>query len=67
MDIFYGICYGRRGGVEGGGVLLAINVFFRISPWLSKRDLDIVWALYYIHIVVEVTMNMAEYTSSCQF
>ena len=35
-------------------------------PILSKRVLHIVWALYYIHIVVEVTMNMAEYTSSWQ-
>ena len=34
---------------------------FRIIPRLSKRVLHIVWALCYIHIVVEVTMNMAEY------
>ena len=33
---------------------------------MSKRVLHIVWALYYIRIVVEVTMNMAEYTSSWQ-
>ena len=32
---------------------------------LPKRVFHIVWALYYI--VVEVTMNMTEYTSSCQF
>ena len=36
---------------------------FRIVPLLSKHVLHIVWALYYIHIVVEVTMNMAEYTT----
>ena len=31
-----------------------------------KRVLHIVGALYYIHTVVEVTMNMAKYTSSWQ-
>ena len=51
MDIFYGIYHER-------GVLRAI---------LSKLFLYIVWALYYIQIVVEVTTNMAEYSSSCQF
>ena len=39
---------------------------FRIIPWLLKRVLHIVWALYYAYIVVEVTMNMAKYTSSWQ-
>ena len=37
----------------------------RIIPCLSKRVLHIVWALY-IQKVVEVTMIMAEYTSSRQ-
>ena len=37
----------------------------RIIPCLSKRVLHIVWALY-IQKVVEVTMIMAEYTSSWQ-
>ena len=32
-----------------------------------KRVLHIIWALYYIHKVVSVTKDMAEYTSSCQF
>ena len=35
-------------------------------PLLSKPVLHIVWALYHIHIVVEVTMNMAAYTISWQ-
>ena len=37
----------------------------RIIPCLSKLVLHIVWALY-IQKVVEVTMIMAEYTSSWQ-
>ena len=57
--------------IEGGGVSRAIKVFFfkflqkpsRITPWLPKRVLHIVWALYYVYIVDEVTMNMAEYGS----
>ena len=64
------MAFAIKGGREG--VSRAINVFFknglskpfRIIPWLSKRVLHIVWALYYIHIVVDVTMNMARYTSS---
>ena len=39
---------------------------FRIIHILSKRALHIVWAVCYIQIVVEVTMNMAKYTSSWQ-
>ena len=39
---------------------------FRIIPQQLKRVLHIVWALYYVNIVVEVTMNMAKYTSSWQ-
>ena len=30
---------------------------------VSDRVLHIVWALYYIYIVVEVTMSMAEYAT----
>ena len=33
---------------------------------MPKRVLHIIWALYYINIVVEVNMNMADYTSSWQ-
>ena len=33
---------------------------FRIIPWLWKRVLHLVWALYYVYIVVEVTLNMAK-------
>ena len=35
----------------------------RITPWLSKRILHIIWALYCVYIVVEVTLNRAEYGS----
>ena len=54
---------------EGGGVKGAIRTKicfkkpFRISLWLQNVFLQIVLALYYICIVVEVTMNMAEYGS----
>ena len=36
---------------------------FRIIPWLWKRVFHLAWALYYVYIVVEVTMNMTEYGS----
>ena len=39
---------------------------FRIISIPSKLVLHIVWALCYIHIVIEVTMNMAAYTISWQ-
>ena len=39
---------------------------FRIIPQQLKRVLHIVWALYYVYIVVEVTINMAKYTCSWQ-
>ena len=29
----------------------------RIIPWLWKRALHLIWALYYVYTVVEVTMN----------
>ena len=35
----------------------------KFIPILSKRVLHIVWALCYIHIVVDLTMNMAEYAT----
>ena len=37
--------------------------FFLITPWLLKHVLHIVWALYYVYIVVEVTLNRAKYGS----
>ena len=33
---------------------------FRIIPWLWKRVLHLVWALYYVYIVLEMTLNMTE-------
>ena len=52
----------------GGGLEFHItilkNYFFwkslRIIPWLWKRVLNLVWALYYVYIVVEMTLNMAK-------
>ena len=35
----------------------------RITPWLRKRVLHIVWALYYVYVENGITMNMAEYGS----
>ena len=32
----------------------------RIIPWLWKFVLHLIWALYYVYIVFEVTMNMAK-------
>ena len=60
--------------MEEGGSHMSLTFFqkiffvkpFRIILLLSKRVLHIVWVLYYIHIVVEVTMNIAEHTSICQ-
>ena len=55
----------------GGGH--SIKVFFfiffaqklsRITPWLPKHVLHIVWALYNVYVVIDyVTMIMAEYGS----
>ena len=53
---------------EGEGVSSATYLFwndffnkpFRIIPWLWKRVLHLVWALYYVYIVVEMTLNMAK-------
>ena len=33
---------------------------FTIIPWLWKRVLHLVWALYYVYIVDEMTLNMAK-------
>ena len=33
---------------------------FRIIPWLWKRVLHLVWALYYVYILDEMTLNMAK-------
>ena len=55
------------------GFLLQIQVYkftilqtpnaSRITPWLPKRVLLIVCTLYYVYIVVEATLNRAEYGS----
>ena len=53
-------------GVGGSRVPLTFFQFFlpsRITPWLPKRVLHIVWALHYVFIVVKVTLNIAEYGS----
>ena len=73
MAIFNGICH-----EEGGGLMCHYVYFFKMSFFVKKKTkkhlesfldcLHIVWALHYIHIAVEVTMNMAAYTScSCKF
>ena len=70
MEIKNGICHeGREGGSRVPLTYFEKMNFskpFWIIHWVSKRVLHIVWALYYIRVAVEVTMNMAEYTSSWQ-
>ena len=39
---------------------------FKIIPWLWKRVLHLVWALYYVCIVFEVTLNITVSGRSCQ-
>ena len=57
----------KGGGCQGGlecHIPILKNDFlkktFRIIPWLWKRVLHLVWALYYVYIVVEMTLNMAK-------
>ena len=48
---------------RGRGVMFQIRILkktFRIIPWLWKRVLHLVWDLYYVYIVVEMTLNMAK-------
>ena len=72
MEIFNGICL--EGG--GGGPCVPLTFFF-LQKYISlftiknhsltvKSVLHIFCALYYQHVVVEATRNMAEYTSSWQ-
>ena len=51
-----------RGGVSKGSRVpyTYSEKPFRIIPWLWKRVLHLVWALYYVYIVVEMTLNMAK-------
>ena len=44
---------------------MSVDIGHKGRVKLSKHVLHIVWASY--NIEVELTMNMAEYTSSCQF
>ena len=53
--------------MKGGGLKFHIpilkNDFLKtiwIIPWLLKRVLHLVWDLYYVYIVVEMTLNMAK-------
>ena len=54
---------GSRGGLECHIPILKNDFFkkpFRMIPRLWKRVLHLVWALYYVYIVVEITLNMAK-------
>ena len=54
---------GSRGGLECHLPILKNDFFkkpFRIIPWLWKRVLHLVWALYYVYRVDEMTLNMAK-------
>ena len=55
--------------MKGGGLEFHIPILkndflkkkpFRIIAWLWKRVLHFVWALYYVYMVVEMTLNMAK-------
>ena len=57
----------KGGGLEGVSSatylfwkMIFVKKPFRIIPWLWKRVLHLVWALYYVYIVVEMTSNMAK-------
>ena len=60
---------------EGGGSLefhirilkTDFKKIFRIIPWLWKRVLHLVWAFYYVYIVVELTMNAAGAAEEYQY
>ena len=70
MEIFNGICH--EGRASHGINIFVSKMFLKNKhlesfPDCKKRVLHILWALNYKHIEVEVTMNMAEYTSNCQF
>ena len=62
------MAFAMRGGGSRGGLECHIPILkndfcwkpFRIIPWLLKRVLHLVWALYYVYIVVEMTLNMAK-------
>ena len=53
--------------MKGGGLAFHLrflkNDFFKNHsesfPYCEKRVLHLVWALYHLYVVVEVTMNMA--------
>ena len=54
---------GSREGLEYHIPILKNDFFlkpFRIIPWLLKRVLHLVWDLYYVYILVEMTLNMGK-------
>ena len=53
----------KGGGLECHIPILKYDFFekpIRIIPWLLKRVLHLVWALYYVIIVVEMNLYMAK-------
>ena len=65
-------CFNHRKDLTGGdgGSRVPLTFFLKKNIWNNSLTVKTCfansWALYYIHIVVEVTINMAEYTSSWQ-
>ena len=55
------LIWGRGAGGAGAYLKFKSKNAQCSMQWLPKRVLHIVWALYHVYIVVQVTMNMAEY------
>ena len=58
------LIWGRGAGGAGAYLKFKSKNAQCSMQWLPKRVLHIVWALYHVYIVVQVTMNMAEYAVS---
>ena len=55
------LIWGRGAGGAGAFLKFKSKNAQCSMQWVPKRVLHIVWALYHVYIVVQVTMNMAEY------
>ena len=64
MEFQNGICYEGEGGLACHLSTLKKDFYrhhFESFPDCQNMFCTLFWALYYVHIVVEVTMNMAKY------
>ena len=61
MEFLDGFFHEGRGGLEFHIPILKKWFFkklFRIIPWLWKRVLHLVWALYYVYVVANVQIQL---------